>query len=212
MKLDNIKSYVTNLQFSGGQPIGSGSAGVATQAGKTVALANFASSTGSFVIKNPYNVSYNVVLTSDASLTGSVSSSVTADNVTQNFIYVNYTGSSATQVVGLVRDAINQNIAGLYVSASAATTNLTVSASFGGVDGNNIIVSGSNLTGGTGVTNWPYNLGFVAGGLYVGVPGQLTVTTVDGSVLTLVSASGFIPGLVSSVSSSSTALGVIAFK
>ena len=54
--------------------------------------------------------------------------------------------------------------------------------------------------------------GFVAGGLYVGQIGSLTVKTVDNSVLTFVSASGFIPGLVAAVSGSSTAQNIIALK
>lgn len=50
------------------------------------------------------------------------------------------------------------------------------------------------------------------GGLYVGLVGNLTVKTVDGSVLTFVSASGFIPGLISAVSASSTAGAIIALR
>jgi hypothetical protein len=55
-------------------------------------------------------------------------------------------------------------------------------------------------------------IGFVAGGLYVGTIGNLVVKTVDGSVLTFVSASGFVPGLVSEVSASSTATFIVALK
>jgi hypothetical protein len=55
-------------------------------------------------------------------------------------------------------------------------------------------------------------IGFVAGGLYVGTIGDLVVKTVDGSVLTFVSASGFLPGLVAEVSGSSTAASIIALK
>lgn len=54
--------------------------------------------------------------------------------------------------------------------------------------------------------------GFVAGGLYVGQIGSLTVKTVDNSVLTFVSASGFIPGLIAAVSGSTTAQSIIALK
>jgi hypothetical protein len=54
--------------------------------------------------------------------------------------------------------------------------------------------------------------GFVAGGVYVGSIGDLVVKTVDGSVITFVSASGFVPGLVAAVSSSSTATNIIALK
>ena len=54
--------------------------------------------------------------------------------------------------------------------------------------------------------------GFVAGGVYVGTIGNLVVRTVDGSVLTFASASGFVPGLVTAVSSSSTATFIVALK
>jgi hypothetical protein len=54
--------------------------------------------------------------------------------------------------------------------------------------------------------------GFVAGGLYVGEIGSLTVKTWDGSVLSFVSCSGFIPGIITAVSASSTADYIIAFK
>ena len=54
--------------------------------------------------------------------------------------------------------------------------------------------------------------GFVAGGLYVGQLGNLVVKTYDQSVITLVSASGFIPGIITAVSSSSTAASIVAFK
>lgn len=49
------------------------------------------------------------------------------------------------------------------------------------------------------------------GGLYVGTPGTLVVKTLNGDVLTLVSASGFIPGLIGAVSASSTAANIIGF-
>jgi hypothetical protein len=54
--------------------------------------------------------------------------------------------------------------------------------------------------------------GFVAGGLYVGQLGNLVIKTYDQSVLTLVSASGFIPGIITAVSASSTAASIVAFK
>jgi hypothetical protein len=50
------------------------------------------------------------------------------------------------------------------------------------------------------------------GGLYVGEVGNVTVKTVDGSVLTFVSASGFIPGLIAAVSSSTNAASIIALR
>jgi hypothetical protein len=49
------------------------------------------------------------------------------------------------------------------------------------------------------------------GGIYVGTPGTLVVKTINGNVITLVSASGFIPGLIGAVSSSSTAADIIGF-
>lgn len=54
--------------------------------------------------------------------------------------------------------------------------------------------------------------GFVAGGVYVGETGTLVFKTIDESVITMVSASGFIPGLVTAVSASSTCGSVIAFR
>lgn len=70
-------------------------------------------------------------------------------------------------------------------------------------------VSGSEFDGYNGDNpQW----GFNAGGLYVGDQGSLTVKTIDNSVLTFVSASGFIPGLVAAVSASSTAAEIIALK
>jgi hypothetical protein len=54
--------------------------------------------------------------------------------------------------------------------------------------------------------------GFVAGGLYVGNTGTLVAKTYDSSVLTLVSASGFIPGIFTAVSGSSTAGFIVALK
>lgn len=54
--------------------------------------------------------------------------------------------------------------------------------------------------------------GFVAGGMYVGNTGTLVAKTWDGSVLTLVSASGFIPGIITAVSASSTANNIVALR
>lgn len=54
--------------------------------------------------------------------------------------------------------------------------------------------------------------GFVAGGLYVGGQGNLVVKTQDSSLLTFFSASGFIPGIITAVSASSTCTGIIALR
>jgi hypothetical protein len=72
-------------------------------------------------------------------------------------------------------------------------------------------IENGQFAGGASVTPGS-PIGFVAGGLYVGEVGDLVVTTVDGSVLTFVSASGFIPGHISSVSGSTTASSIIALK
>lgn len=56
------------------------------------------------------------------------------------------------------------------------------------------------------------SLPFVAGGLYLGQTGNLIAQTIDGSVLTFVSASGFIPGIFTAVSSSTTAGAIIALR
>jgi hypothetical protein len=72
-----------------------------------------------------------------------------------------------------------------------------------------IAVSGSAFDNAT-----PDNpaFGFVAGGLYVGTSGTLIAKTYDGSVLTFASASGFIPGIFTAVSGSSTAQNLVALK
>ena len=54
--------------------------------------------------------------------------------------------------------------------------------------------------------------GFVAGGLYIGNTGTLVGKTWDGSVISLVSASGFIPGIFTAVSASSTTNNVVALR
>ncbi len=54
--------------------------------------------------------------------------------------------------------------------------------------------------------------GFVAGGLYVGVEGDVTLKTVDGSILTFATVQGFVPGLITAVSASSNASDIIALR
>ena len=78
------------------------------------------------------------------------------------------------------------------------------------IGGNNVIpVSGSTFAAFN--ANNP-QFGYVAGGLYVGSFADLTVKTWDGSVLTFASASGFIPGIITAVSASSTAYNIIALR
>lgn len=67
---------------------------------------------------------------------------------------------------------------------------------------------GQAITGSDPIGSLP----FTAGGLYIGLAGNLTAQTADGSVLTFVSASGFIPGIFTAVSASSTAAGIIALR
>jgi hypothetical protein len=54
--------------------------------------------------------------------------------------------------------------------------------------------------------------GFAAGGIYVGNTGTLVCKTYDNSVLSFVSASGFMPGIFCAVSASSTARNIIALR
>ena len=54
--------------------------------------------------------------------------------------------------------------------------------------------------------------GFVAGGLYVGSVGTLVGKTWDGSVLSFASASGFVPGIFTAISGSTTARNVISLR
>jgi hypothetical protein len=55
------------------------------------------------------------------------------------------------------------------------------------------------------------NSGKLYGGLYVGTYGDITVKTADNSVITLVGVSGFVPGLITAVSSSSSATDIVGF-
>ena len=73
-------------------------------------------------------------------------------------------------------------------------------------------VENGQFSGGLTVTGSNDPLPFVAGGLYVGQVGNLVVKTVDGSVLTFVSASGFIPGLITQVTAATTANSIVALK
>lgn len=56
------------------------------------------------------------------------------------------------------------------------------------------------------------SLPFTAGGLYIGQTGNLVAQTIDGSIVSFVSASGFIPGIFTAVSSSSTCGSIVALK
>lgn len=67
---------------------------------------------------------------------------------------------------------------------------------------------GQSITGSNPIGSLP----FTAGGLYIGTVGTLVAQTVDGSVISFVSASGFIPGIFTAVSSSSTCGSIVALK
>lgn len=76
-------------------------------------------------------------------------------------------------------------------------------------------VINSQFSGGTAV---PFTSGSgflnattLYSGLYVGTYGNLTIKTIDNSVITLVGVSGFIPGLITAVSGSSTASDIVGF-
>jgi hypothetical protein len=73
---------------------------------------------------------------------------------------------------------------------------------------NGQFAGGMAITGSDPIGSLP----FTAGGLYIGLTGNLTAQTIDGSVLTFVSASGFIPGIFTAVSASSTAGSIIALR
>jgi hypothetical protein len=106
--------------------------------------------------------------------------------------------------------------ASAIVSAASSATNLQLTSSISGVAGNDVyVVSDSTttyLSGASGSTDYPWTFPFIAGGLYVAIPGTVAVTTIDGSKINFISASGFIPGLFQAVSSSSTALSIVALK
>jgi len=87
--------------------------------------------------------------------------------------------------------------------------NYVTNAQFGGGANVNSFLSGSTFDSASDANP---QFGFTAGGLYVGNTGDLTVKTYDGSVITFVSASGFIPGIIVAVSGSSTARGIVALR
>jgi len=213
MKLENFQTHITNPQFSGGRPIGSGSTGNTSFATASLAFAGIVNTTGSFRLVDTFGVSNYFALTASSQADADQSNLVSTSG---SYYYISISGSTtAANKVTAISTFLNAS-ASAIVNTAAATTTLNVSSSINGIAGNNVyFTSGStnyNLAGGTGTSDYPYNFPFVAGGLYVGQAGTLVTTTIDGSNLTFVSASGFIPGLFQSVSSATTALGVIALK
>jgi hypothetical protein len=212
MKLENQQSYVTNAQFAGGRPIGSGSAGNTSYAKAILDFSSVAAYTGSFTLTNQFGE------TSAYYLTGSSNSAVISGS---SFIPVS--GSVANTLVS-IKNFLNASASAVLVAQSTAA-NLQVTSSINGTAGNLVaftygaysgsVVTGSattNLSGGSGDSDYPYTFPFVAGGLYVGKQGTLVATTVDGSLLQFVSASGFIPGVFKSVGEFSTATSIVALK
>ena len=167
--------------------------------------------TGSFTLTDTFGVTNTFLITSSNQTVANLNATYSVNGST--YYIAGGTGGAAT--ITNIASFLNAS-ASAIVSAASSSTNLILSSSINGQAGNRVfVVSGStttNLTGGDGISDYPYTFPFIAGGLYLGVPGQLVATTIDGSVLTFVSASGFIPGIFQSVSSSSTATSIIAFK
>ena len=209
MKLENQQSQITNPQFSGGRPIGSGSTGNTSFATASIAFAGIANTTGSFRIVDTFGTSNSFALTASSQVVANLSQAA-------NQFYISISGSTtAANKVTAIASYLNVS-ASAIVNTAAASTTLNVSSSINGIAGNSVsVVSGStttNLAGGTGTSDYPYNFPFIAGGLYIGQLGNVIATTIDGSNITFVSASGFIPGLFQSVSNASTATFIVALK
>lgn len=202
MKLENFQSTITNPQFSGGRPIGSGSAGNTSFAKADVVFTGIATTTGSFNVVSTFGDVVTYQLTSSNQETASAAG--------------NYIAIGASPAATITNIATFLNASSSVVSAVGNSLNLGVTSSINGTAGNNVqVISGStttNLSGGTGTSDYPYSFPFLAGGLYVGQAGTLTATTIDGSVISFVSASGFIPGIFQSVSNTSTATFIVALK
>ena len=202
MKLENFQTHVTNPQFSGGRPIGSGSAGNTSFAKALMVFTGIATTTGSFKVVDAFSESITYRLTGSNQATASAAG---------NFIAI-----GATPTATITNIATFLNASSSVISAVGNSLNLGVTSSINCTAGKRVqVVSGSTtttLSGGTGTSDYPYTFPFVAGGLYIGQAGTLTATTLDGSVISFVSASGFVPGLFQSVSNASTATFIVALK
>jgi hypothetical protein len=169
--------------------------------------------TGSFTLTDTFGVTNRFTVTSSNQATANLNATQSVNGSTF------YVAGGATQAATISNIAAFLNVsASAIVLAASSSTNLILTSSINGAAGNNVyVVSGStttNLAGGVGTSDYPYTFPFVAGGLYVGQIGTLQATTVDGSALTLYSASGFIPGIFQSVTAypTTTAIGIIALK
>lgn len=211
MKLENQQSTITNPQFSGGRMIGSGSAGGNTSyASASLQFAGIVNTTGSFRVVDAFGTSNVFFLTASTQ-------TVANESQLDNEFYISISGSAtAANKVTAIASFLSVSASAILQNVAASTTTLNVSSSLNGIAGNNVyFTSGSanyNLAGGSGTTDYPYTFPFVAGGLYVGQAGTLVATTIDGSQLSFVSASGFIPGIFQAVSPASTSTQMIALK
>lgn len=207
MKLESNQSYITNPQFAGGRNIGTWTSTNTSYANASIAFLGIAENTASFILTDYFGDKTNFYLTASNQATASMSQ--TSGN------YYIAIGANAAGTVTNIATFLNAS-SSLVVQATGSSTNLIVSSSNVGTMGNSVsITSGSTVTflsGGTGTSNFPWGFPFVAGGLYVGSVGTLTGITVDGSEITFVSASGFIPGLYKSVDSGSSARSIVALK
>ena len=215
MKLENFQSTITNPQFSGGRMIGSGSAGGNTSfASASLQFAGIVNTTGSFRLVDAFGVSNAFFLTASSQTVANLNATQSVNGST---FYISISGSaSAANKVTAIASFLSVSASAIVQNVAAATTTLNASSSLNGIAGNNVdIVSGGidyNFAGGSGTTDYSYSFPFVAGGLYVGQAGTLVATTIDGSQLSFVSASGFIPGVFQSVSPASTSTLMIALK
>ena len=214
MKLENQQSTITNPQFSGGRPIGSGSAGNTSFATASLAFAGIVNTTGSFKLVDAFGVSNTFALTASSQTVANLNATSSVNGST---FYISVSGSTtAANKTTAIASFLTVSASAILQNVAAATTTLNVSSSINGTAGNSVyVVSGStttNLAGGSGTSDYPYNFPFIAGGLYIGQAGTLTATTIDGSIISFVSASGFIPGIFQSVSNASTATYMVALK
>ena len=216
MKLENQQSNIINLQFSGGRPIGSGSAGNTSFATASLQFAGIVNTTGSFRLVDTFGVSNAFFLTASSQTVANLNATQSVNGST---FYISISGSaSAANKVTAIASFLSVSASAIVQNVAAATTTLNASSSLNGTAGNNVdIVSGGidyNFVGGSGTTDYSYSFPFIAGGLYIGTAGDVEVTTLDGSILTFVSASAgsVLPGLINGVSKNSTAKRLIALK
>ena len=169
--------------------------------------------TGSFTITDTFGITDRFTITSSNQTIANLSATRSVNGDTF------FIAGGATQAATITNIAGFLNAsASAIVTASSSSTNIFFTSSLNGDAGNYVnVVSGSTttfLSGGAGNTTYAYSFPFIAGGLYVGGSGSISGIALDGSRLTFANASAgtVIPGLFQSVSSSSTATGLIALK